>query len=248
MKKHLSILFLLVFLGINLKGQTEKLSYEVYYNWGFIWIDAGTLLLTATPDTLDNTPVVRLDGMAKSLQRWNWLYKLDDHYTSWCYPGSYHPLLSTKNTLEGGYRINNSYQFNYADSLVYIRAEETRKPLTLDTLSLHGILYDAQSATNKLRFIDVSSLDEGDTITLPILMDGLIHQQAIVYRGVDTLVMENKHEYRALRFSAIVTGSKLFNSEDAIQVWISSDEKRIPLYIEADITVGAVKIFYKRAL
>ncbi len=248
MKKHLSILFLLVFLGVSLKGQTEKLSYNVYYNWGFIWIDAGRLALTTNPDTLNSIPVVRLDGTGKSLNRWSWLFKLDDHYTSWCYPDSYNPLLATKNTLEGGYRINNLYQFNYADSVAYIRTEETRKPLTLDTLALHGILFDAQSAASKLRFVDVNTLNEGDTITLPILMDGLIHQQAIVFRGVDTLVMEKMPDYRALRFSAIVTGSKLFSSDDAIEVWISNDEKRIPLYIKADIAVGAVKIFYDKAL
>ena len=132
--------------------------------------------------------------------------------------------------------------------MVYIRVEETRKPLTLDTLSIHGLLYDAQSATNKLRFFEFTSLREGDTITLPIIMDGVVHQQNIVYDGADTLLMENKHRYNALKFTAIVTDNKLFNSDDAIKVWISNDEKRIPLYIEADITVGAIKIYYKRKL
>ena len=248
MKKHLPILVLLLFLGANLKGQTEKLSYEVYYNWGFIWINAGTLTLTTSVDTIDNIPLLRLEGAGKSLSRWSWLFKLDDHYTSWCYPDSYRPVLATKNTLEGGYRINNRYQFNYTDSLVYIRVEETRKPLIMDTLAIHGLLYDAQSATNKLRFLDFTSFREGDTIIFPILMDGVIRHQNIVFRGVDTLLVKNKHRYSTLQFSAIVTDNKLFNSDDAIKVWISNDEKRIPLYIEADITVGAVKIYYRGKL
>lgn len=245
MRNGFFIFFLLLFLSLNLKGQSEKLTYEVYYNWGFIWIDAGTLTLTSKPDTLYNIPLFRLDGVGKSLERWNWLYKLNDHYTSWCYPDSYQPVMATKNTLEGGYRINNQYRFDYTRSLVYLRTKETRKPLTLDTLSLNVSLYDAQSATYKLRFLDVSCFQINDTITLSIIMDGVVHQQKIVYGGFDTLVTGNNKLNNAIKFTAIVSDNKLFSSGDAIKVWISDDAKRVPLYIEANITIGAIKIFYK---
>ncbi len=244
MKIKLSILLLFLFFMVNLQGQTEKLSYKVYYNWGFIWIDAGTLILTTSVDTIDNIPLLLLEGTGKSLSRWNWLYKLDDHYTSWCYPDSYYPVLARKDALEGGYHINNEYRFDYTDSLVYISTEETRKPLTLDTLPLNEQLYDAQSATQKLRFIDLTTLREGDTIMLPIIMDGVIHHQNIVFNGLDTLIMQNKQVYSACKFTALVTGHKLFSADDAVKVWISNDEKRIPLYIKADITIGTIKIFY----
>jgi hypothetical protein len=248
MKKLFFILLLLIFLGMNLNGQTEELSYEVYYNWGIIWIDGGSLTLSTHPDTLNSIPLLRLEGTGKSLPRWNWLFKLDDHYTSWCYPDSYYPVLATKNTSEGGYRISNRYTFDYNDSLVYIRTEETRKPLTLDTLSFKKPLYDVQSATSKLRFLNFTHLRDGDTITLPIIMDGVVHQQSIVFNGYDTLRIQNKMAYSTLKFTAMVTDNKLFSSDNAIKVWISNDTKRIPLYIEADITIGAIKVFYKEGL
>ena len=244
MKKHVIIFVVLFFGVINLSGQSEDFSYKVYYNWGFIWIDGGTLSLSVHNDTLNHIPLLRLDGKGKSLSRWNWLYKLDDHYISWCYPDSYYPVLARKDALEGGYHINNEYRFDYTDSLVYISTEETRKPLTLDTLPLNEQLYDAQSATQKLRFIDLTTLREGDTIMLPIIMDGVIHHQNIVFNGLDTLIMQNKQVYSACKFTALVTGHKLFSADDAVKVWISNDEKRIPLYIKADITIGTIKIFY----
>ncbi len=244
MKKSFVILLLLAGFWTNLFGQTERLSYKVYYNWGFIWINGGTLTLSSQPDTLEGIPVVRLDGVGKTLPRWDWLFKVDDHYTSWCYPGNYLPVLATKNTLEGGYRINNNYRFDYDKSVAYIRTEETRKPLEQDTVHLNYPMYDAMAATNKLRFYNFDAFTIGDTISLSIIMDGIIHRQKIVYAGLDTLLMENKQRISAIKFTAIVTDNKLFSADDAIKVWVSYDKKRIPLYIEANITVGAIKIYY----
>ncbi len=244
MKRGFVVFILWIVFGLNLTGQNEKLSYHVYYNWGFIWIDAGTLTLTSRPDTLNNVSVVRLDGMGKSLPRWNWLYKLNDHYSSWCYPGSFIPVKATKNTMEGGYVVDRRYDFNFKDSALVIHYSENNLPVTIDTLALTGDLFDAQSATARLRYLDLSNYKPGDTIVLPIVMDDVVYTQNIVYKGVDTLRLKNEQQIRAYRFSTVVTGNRLFSTTDDINVWISADKHRTPLYIEAGITIGSIKILY----
>lgn len=222
----------------------EHLSYNVYYKWGIIKINGGSLTLTTSPDTVDGTALIRVDGVGKSAAKWSWLFELEDHYTSWYYPKTFLPVKSIKNTNEGGYFIHNLYKFNYKDSLIYIRTEQSRKPLSYDTLRMKGTIFDAQAATYHLRFLDFDNYHPNDTLTFSIIMDGVVHEQDIVYLGHDTITDRQKNSYATFCFTAVVDDSKLFSSSDAIKVWISDDERRIPLLIQADITVGYIEVLY----
>ena len=224
--------------------KTEYLKYSVYYRWGFVWINGGVLILSSKPDTLDGQVHTKLEGIGKSASKWSWLFELNDHYTSWCNPTSSLPTKSIKNTSEGGYCIHNQYLFNYNDSLIYITSEENQKPLTFDTINLTKRIFDAQSATNYLRYLNHTNYHPGDTIILHILMDGVLQDQEIVFNGKRVLSDDNGFSYPTLKYTAIVTGNKLFSSSDAISVWISDNDDRIPLFIKANITIGGINIFY----
>ncbi len=241
-------LFLVVF-AITCSAQQEnkadeRYSYSVFYNWGVVWINGGSLELSSTLDTLNNQPLIKLEGVGISSPGWNWLFKLNDRYVSWSKPDSYLPVKSEKKTEEGGYFTHNKYCFNYVDSVVFIQTYESKKPLSRDTLKLEEKLFDARSAASYLRFMDVSGCNSGDTISLDILMDGDIINQKIVFGGRQVLTDEKGNSYQTIKFTAVVTNSKLFSASDAIYVWVSDDEYRIPIYIKANITVGTIRAFY----
>ena len=244
------ILLLLFCLGCSLAGRAqsggdrEQFSYSVFYNWGIVWINGGMLQLSSVPDTLDGQPLVRLKGMGVSSPKWSWLFKLEDHYETWSKPGSFLPVKSEKKTLEGGYFVHNKYFFNYDDSTVYIQTRESKKPLSFDTLNLNQQLFDAQSAAGYLRLMDISGFQPGDTIVLNILMDGEVIEQRIEFGGKQILTDEHGNSYPVIKYTAVVTNSTLFSAADAINVWVSDDKHRIPLYIEAKISVGTIKVFY----
>ena len=227
-----------------LTNHSEELNYTVYYNWGIVWINGGTLTLKASADSINGMVLRKIEGIGKSSLKWKWLLELEDHYTTWCYPDSYLPVKSVKKTLEGGYFIHNQYQFNYQDLMVYIRTEESKKPLAFDTLAINHKVFDAQSATTYLRFLDFNNRIPGDTLTLHILMDGELREQKIIFQGKEILKDKDNQTYSTYKFTAVVTKHNLFSSSDAINVWITDDDKRTPLYIEANLTVGSVKIFH----
>lgn len=222
----------------------EHFIYNVYYQWGIIRINGGVLYLSSTPDTLNGDVLNKIEGVGKSASKWSWLFELEDYYTSWCYPKTFLPVKSIKNTNEGGFFIHNNYFFNYSDSLIYIKTEDSRKPLSYDTIKIKGAIFDAQSAAYYMRFLDFGSYHPNDTVTLSIIMDGVLQKQKIVYRGREIYADRHKNRYGTFCFTAVVDDSKLFSSSDAINVWISDDDKRIPLCIEANIIVGHIEVLY----
>jgi hypothetical protein len=227
-----------------LSNHSEKLNYTVYYNWGVVWINGGTLTLKASPDSINGKTLRKIEGIGKSSSKWKWLFELEDHYTTWCNPDSFLPVKSVKKTMEGGYFIHNQYHFNYQDSMIYIRTEESKKSLAFDTIAINHKVFDAQSATTYLRFLDFNSRLVGDTLVLHILMDGELRKQKIIFKGKKNLKDKDNQAYSTYKFTAVVAEHNLFSSSDAINVWITDDDKRIPLYIEANLTVGSVKIFH----
>ena len=40
--------------------------------------------------------------------------------------------------------------------------------------------------------------------------------------------------------------NKLFNGQDAIKVWLSDDEDKIPLKVKAEMFIGAIEIDIKK--
>jgi len=134
------------------------------------------------------------------------------------------------------------------DSTVYIQTRESKKPLSFDTLNLNQQLFDAQSATGYLRLMVISGFHPGDTIVLNNLMDGEVFEQKIEFGGKQILIDEHGNSYPVIKYTAVVTNSTLFSTADAINVWVSDDKHRIPLYIEAKIGVGAIKVFYNGIL
>ena len=223
---------------------SEHLNYTVFYNWGVVWINGGTLTLNASSDIINGKTMRKLEGIGKSSSKWKWLFELEDHYTSWCFPESYLPIKSVKKTMEGGYYIHNQYQFNYQDSLIYIRTQESKKPLSFDTLAIDHKIFDAQTATTYLRFLNFNNHLPGDTLSLHLLMDGELQEQKIIFQGKEILKAKDNQTYSTYKFTAVITEHNLFSSTDAINVWITNDKKRIPLYIEANLTIGSVKIYH----
>ena len=115
MNKILVILFTWLFSIVTQAGvkppHNEKLTYTVYYNWGFVWINAGSLELSNSTDTLNGNAYRFLSATGKSNPKWNWLFMLEDHYSSWYNPKTMLPVKSVKHTFENGHITQNQFIF-----------------------------------------------------------------------------------------------------------------------------------------
>jgi hypothetical protein len=60
-------------------------------------------------------------------------------------------------------------------------------------------------------------------------------------------VVENRDgkRYRCVKFAAKMVQGTIFRGDEDVLVWVTDDENRIPVYIEAKILVGTVKAYLK---
>jgi len=220
----------------------EEMDFAAYYNLGPIWIYAGDAKLIADSTSLQNRKAVKLTAVAHSFKKWNFIFSLKDNYTAIADMNGFRPFFYEKKTMEGGYWIHNIYHFNWEKSRLNVFTESKRFPKKDTTYHLKHPLYDVLTATYYLRTLDISKIPIGDTIDIPIISDGVFDTYHIVYAGIGTMAYR-KNKIPCHIYKAVITSSTFFSRTDPLSVFVTADSNHLPIYVEANIIVGSIKIY-----
>ncbi|MEA3445277.1 MAG: DUF3108 domain-containing protein [Bacteroidota bacterium] len=221
----------------------EKISYKVYYNWGFIWLEAARAYFKTDIKNLNNNKYLYLEGSGKTLPGYDWFFKVRGSYSSYVDMQYLQPFRHFRDTHEGGFELHNNYIFDYDNSKIYAYLENSDKPKQLDTLNLKPGVMDILTATYFVRNIDYSNMSVNDTVPVSILLDGQYYNIYIRYRGKETIDDRQQRHWKCLKFSALLVAGTIFEGGEDMLVWVSDDENKIPVLVEAKILVGSVKAY-----
>lgn len=217
----------------------EKLVYDGYYNWGFIWVKAGRVDFSLEPS--DKYPGAnRLEAVGISLPSWDWVFTVRDTLVSVHDAKTYFPYEFSRKAHEGDYHKTFDYKFHYADSMVIGDVHRVGKFRRTDTVKLLPDTYDMLSVAWWARELDFDKYKKNDLIPIRILIDSKIYELYIRYLGTDkTKVVGQKRECYV--FSPLLVEGDVFKGGENMKVWVSKDQYRLPLLVEAKILIGSLK-------
>jgi hypothetical protein len=251
--KKLYIFILLLITISTLKSQckidnyvfkaNEELTYNVYYNWGFVWISAGNVKFNVKDTTIQNKDYWIFMSTGESYQSYDWIFKVSDKYQSITSKDNLEPIYYKRETSEGGYNVNNKYIFNKNKDSIYTFTQNSKKELTKDTLKYQNCLFDVLSATYYTRCLDFNKIENQDSLPIKTIIDNEIITIKIKYHGKEIIEDKSEHKYNTIKFSTTVVEGSVFKGDEEIFVWVSDDENKIPILIEAKILVGSVKVY-----
>src|ERR1035441_2975099 len=61
----------------------EKLTFRVYYNMGFVWINAGNAHLSIKLEELNGKKTYHISGDGKTAKSYEWFFKVKDKYETY---------------------------------------------------------------------------------------------------------------------------------------------------------------------
>ena len=221
----------------------ETITYKVAYNWGFLWVNAGEAVFKIRSMKVDGKNAFYFYANGTSLKKWDWVYKVRDTYESFTDMDALRPLRFRRNTLEGKYSVNNDYKFDYEKGKVYTATENSNKPYSKDTISLAPCTFDVLSMIYEARNIDYSQYRKNDKIPISLIIDGKIYNLYIRYMGKDVLKTRDKEVYKCVKFKPMLVEGSLFLAGENMTVWVTDDQNRVPVLIEAKILVGSIKAY-----
>lgn len=221
----------------------EKLSMEISYNWGFIWVDAGYVYFKV--DTVDykGRECYKFTSYGRTYDGWDWFFKVRDLYTSYIDITNLRTQFFSRKVFEGGSVIYNKYIFDYPKKKIYADLYNNDLGERKDTNKIVPCLYDPLTAIYYARNIDFSNAAVDQKFPIKIILDNEICDIYIRYLGHERIKDRNKVEHDCIKFKAKMVEGTIFNGGEDVTVWVTDNKNKVPILVEAKILVGTIKAY-----
>lgn len=213
----------------------EQLRYRVHYSW----INAASITLSVDdkPTLVNGRETYKISAYGRTFKTFDWAFKVRDNFVSYVDKMSIAPLKYFKNVQEDNYRD---------EDLVYYDHEKKFLTGKQKSMEMPAYVQDVVSGTYYARTLDYASAVVGQSFPIDIYLDQEIYNLKFKYLGKEEIKTDlGKITCYKLRPQLVV--DRVFKDEDGMTLWISADENKIPVRVEAAIYVGSIKIDITKA-
>jgi len=241
------------FLTINIQAQEnntnyafkpgEKLQYDVYFNWGFIWITAAKVDFTVRETTYNKAPAYLLKMAGKTVNTFG-LFTFTDTATVYVNQKTMKPYVFREASHEPDYYSINRQTYFSNDTVlwgVYVESER-KKGIEYDTVTSNKTAYyDLLTTLYNLRNMNIDSWTVNQKIAMPMVFENETFDLYLRYVGKDKITLKNGKTYNCIKVKPLLAEGKMFDKGEGMTIWISDDKNHIPLMIESKLKVGSIK-------
>jgi len=210
-------------------GLGEKLEYKV----GYQFIKAGDAYFHIQPKPVlyKGRPCYDIRFEVRSLTSLDWLYRVHDVYRTIVDIDGIYPYYFEQRIREGGYSKDAKAYFDHAGKKAIIGD----KSFPFPTFS-----HDIVSAFFFVRTMDLKSRKKGDLIQLKNFVDDSTYTLGVKIHGKQTVNVE-AGTFNCIVIEPMVTKGGLFKSEGKILIWVTDDERKIPVKVSTKVIIGAIE-------
>lgn len=149
-------------------------------------------------------------------------------------------------------RSVNEGHTNFVEQLFFLRRSpeqtearikrEVSGEVKIDTvIRTNGLSCDLLSVFTFVRTLDYSNLQIGQSFPLVTFLGRQTAQIIIRYKGQSLIEKSETLKYKTLRFEADIVDDAFSSEKNAMEIWISDDDNRIPLKLIAQLKIGAAE-------
>ncbi|MEN7550871.1 DUF3108 domain-containing protein [Rapidithrix thailandica] len=221
----------------------EELTYEASY--GFFTAGKAVIHLDNAVHSLNNRPCYKVTVEGKSIGTFGMVMNIKDTWVSYIDTASIMPHKFYRDITEGPvasspYRLKETTWFDHKKQTAKVEQTKNGK-YSLESFTIPRYAQDIISGYYYLRTIEFDRLREGDHISMPAFFEDKVYDFKVKYLGKDQ-VRSNFGKIDCYVMSPVMPENSLFDGEHSIKFWVTNDENRVPLKIEAKMFVGAVKV------
>jgi len=253
-----TILMLMLVLSAALRAQCtmentaflprENLDYQLYFNWKFIWIKAGTANLNISQSKYEGMPAFRCHLITKGSPRTDKFFMMRDTLVSYLTPDLV-PLYYRKGALEG--------KRHNIDEVHYTYPAAGRTHLKQRYVNYRGEAYDKEYETAecvydmvsmllRARSFDASQFQDGQHLQFYMADGDDVKLETLIFRGRKEFKMEETGvKYRCLVFSFVEYNGK--KEKEVVTFYITDDANHMPVRLDLFLRFGTAKAFLRKA-
>ena len=210
-------------------GVGERLVFDV--NYGFITAGEAAMWIPSH-DSIAGRPCYRINFTVNSLPSFSWIYRVEDRYTTFIDVEAIAPLRFEQHVREGSYSRDFWAEFDQPACIA--RTSEGNYPIP-------PYVHDIMSAFYYARTIDYSGYKPGDMTTLYNFYKDKSYELGVKFLGRQELEVA-AGTFRTLVVEPLVKEGGLFKSEGRIVIWLTDDERKIPVRVNTKVIVGSIDV------
>jgi len=240
--------FLLIVFSLTLtasKSQTQRylLAYqpgeEIRYRVHYGFFNAGEAIMRVTNQLfrVNNRICFRAEVIGNSTGAFDRIVRIRDVWGSYFDTTQFQPQKSFRSIAENRYRKKEEIYFDYSRNIARIQSENSQP----EEVPVQSNVQDMVSGYYFLRLQKYDNLRKNDTIRLSGIFENKTYSFKIVYLGKEK-VKTKFGKASSFVISPVMPENKLFSGRNPIKMWISDDDNRIPLKIEAELLLGSLEL------
>lgn len=225
----------------------ERLSFKVHV--GPINAGYSVMSVSDTIYEINGRNCFKIDVEGSTTRFFDMFIKVRDVWGTYLDIEAILPHRFYRNIAENKYRKYEIVDFDHQNqqAVVTLLDKNTKQPKAVKPFNISAQSQDLVSGYYFLRTMDYSQFVVGDTISIPAFFDDESYNFTLIYIGQEVLKTK-LGKINALVLSPLMPENSLFDGENAIQVWLSDDQNKIPLKVKAKMFVGAVEIDITEAM
>ncbi len=211
----------------------EWFKFRIYY--GIFNASYATLELTEA--AWGDQPAFYAKGIGRTTGLARLFFKVDDYYSSYFTKKENRPLHFIRNINEGGYTKNLTIDFDNESKQAKVT---DLKKETTSTYYTASKVQDLISFVYYLRKnLDVDAIKKDEFVFVNLFFDSENYVFKFKFLGRET-IKTKFGKVKTLKFKPYVQSGRVFRSSESITLWVTSDDNKIPLRLQADLSVGSI--------
>lgn len=239
MKRIIILLLLFTIFGF---GTQKERAYDVgeWYKFRVHYglLNAGYATLEVQEAVKNNKKVYHCIGQGHTTGMSRFFFKVDDVYESYIDKETGNPLQYVRKINEGGYTKNQEGFFNQSTNKVLVKDYKNK---TENTYIISNNVQDIISTFYYLRnHPNIDKLKVGESIAVDMFFDNETTKFKLKFVGTED-VDTKFGVVPTMVFKPLVQSGRIFKEQESVTVWISDDDNKIPVRIQASLMVGSIK-------
>ena len=223
----------------------EELSYDLYYNWKFIWMKVGTAQMDTKMAKFEGKDAWKSYLITRGNSRLDKFFTLRDTLLSYCNP-DLSPLYFRKGAHEGDSYYVDELWYTYPNGNCQLKKHRITSSgeHLWQTSTYKNCIYDMMSILLRARNFDASKMKKGDIIPMPVSDARRLNNSWLEFRGRENYKMnDTKEKFRCLVFSFYDRENN--KSKELIRFWITDDQNHIPVRLDMFLSFGSSKAYLR---
>lgn len=220
----------------------EFLAYNLYYNWKFVWVKAGTASMSIVQSTKNGKPAYRTSLVTRGNHKVDDFFVLRDTLLS--YTGTdMSPMYFRKGAREGKrYTVDEDF-YSYSGGKCHVKMHRKHNDgsHSWKKVSYDDCVFDMLNIFLRARSFDPANWKKGYVVKFPIVDgDGRTPAQ-IKFAGRETIKADNGVKYRCLRLAYQEYEKGKYKR--IVDFYITDDDNHVPVRLDMFLKFGSAKAF-----